>query len=36
VDTTSTAGELFFNIVASVSQWERPVIGERTAEAKAQ
>ncbi len=31
VDTTSATGELFFNIVASISQWERRVIGERTA-----
>jgi DNA invertase Pin-like site-specific DNA recombinase len=30
VDTTSATGELFFNIVASISQWERRVIGERT------
>lgn len=35
VDTTSAAGELFFNIVASISQWERRVIGERTAAALA-
>ena len=30
VDTTSATGELFFNIVASISQWERRIIGERT------
>lgn len=30
VDTTSATGELFYNIVASISQWERRVIGERT------
>jgi DNA invertase Pin-like site-specific DNA recombinase len=33
VDTTSATGELFFNIVASISQWERRVIGERTSAA---
>lgn len=35
VDTTSATGELFYNIVASISQWERRVIGERTASALA-
>lgn len=35
VDTTSATGELFFNIVASISQWERRVIGERTSAALA-
>ena len=30
VDTASASGELFFNLVASVSQWERRAIGERT------
>lgn len=35
VDTTSATGELFYNIVASISQWERRVIGERTAAALA-
>ena len=30
VDTSSASGELFFNLVASVSQWERRAIGERT------
>src|SRR4029453_10193402 len=30
VDTSSAAGELFFNLVAAVSQWERRAIGERT------
>lgn len=33
VDTTSATGELFHNIVASISQWERRIIGERTKEA---
>ena len=33
VDTTSATGELFHNIVISISQWERKVIGERTREA---
>jgi len=27
VDTASASGELFFNLVASVSQWERRAIG---------
>lgn len=35
MDTTSATGELFYNIVASISQWERKVIGERTAAALA-
>ncbi len=35
VDTSSASGELFFNLVASVSQWERRAIGERTTAAMA-
>jgi site-specific DNA recombinase len=35
VNTGSAAGELFFNLVASVSQWERRAIGERTVAAMA-
>jgi site-specific DNA recombinase len=35
VDTASASGELFFNLVASVSQWERRAIGERTQSAMA-
>jgi DNA invertase Pin-like site-specific DNA recombinase len=35
VDTASASGELFFNLVASVSQWERRAIGERTKSAMA-
>jgi site-specific DNA recombinase len=35
VDTGSAAGELFLNAVASISQWERRAIGERTASAMA-
>jgi len=35
VDTASASGELFFNLVASVSQWERRAIGERTLSAMA-
>lgn len=35
VDTGSASGELFFNLVASVSQWERRAIGERTLAAMA-
>jgi DNA invertase Pin-like site-specific DNA recombinase len=35
VDTGSAAGELFLNVVASISQWERRAIGERTASAMA-
>jgi len=30
VDTTTATGTLFYNIVASISQWEREIIGERT------
>jgi DNA invertase Pin-like site-specific DNA recombinase len=30
VDTSSATGEPFFNIVASIRQWERRVTGERT------
>ena len=33
IDTRSAAGRLVLNILASVSQWEREVIGERTSEA---
>lgn len=33
VDTTTPNGELVANIVASVAQWERRLIGERTSEA---
>lgn len=36
VDTSSPSGELFFNLVASVSQWERRAIGERTQAAMSQ
>lgn len=32
LDTSSAAGRLVLNIMASVSQWEREIIGERTAE----
>jgi site-specific DNA recombinase len=35
VDTSSASGELFFNLVAAVSQWERRAIGERMAAALA-
>ena len=35
VDTTSATGELFYNIVASISQWKRRAIGERTRTAMA-
>jgi site-specific DNA recombinase len=35
VDTSSATGELYLNIVASISQWERKKIGERTKEALA-
>jgi DNA invertase Pin-like site-specific DNA recombinase len=35
VDTTSPSGELVANVMASVAQWERRVIGERTREALA-
>lgn len=30
VDTTTAAGELVANVIASVAQWERRMIGERT------
>lgn len=30
VDTAGASDELFFNLVASVSQWERRAVGERT------
>ena len=30
IDTRSAAGRLVLNILASVSQWEREIIGERT------
>lgn len=33
IDTTTAAGRLVANIFASVAQWEREVIGERTADA---
>jgi len=32
VDTGTPTGELFYNIIASLSQWERKKIGERTRE----
>lgn len=35
VDTTTAAGELVANVMASVAQWERRAIGERTREALA-
>lgn len=35
VDTTTSAGELVANVMAAVAQWERRVIGERTAAALA-
>lgn len=35
VDTTTPAGELVANVMAAVAQWERRVIGGRTAEALA-
>jgi DNA invertase Pin-like site-specific DNA recombinase len=35
VDTTTPAGELVAHVMASVAQWERRVIGQRTAEALA-
>ena len=31
IDTRSAAGRLVLNVLASVSQWEREAIGERTA-----
>jgi len=33
IDTRSAAGRLILNILASVSQWEREAIGERTKDA---
>lgn len=33
IDTRSAAGRLVLNILASVSQWERETIGERTSDA---
>lgn len=33
IDTRSAAGRLVLNVPASVSQWEREAIGERTATA---
>lgn len=33
LDTTSAGGRLVANIMASVAQWEREIIGERTSEA---
>lgn len=35
LDTGTAAGRLVLNVMASVSQWEREVIGERTREALA-
>ena len=35
IDTRSATGRLVLNVLASVSQWEREAIGERTAEALA-
>lgn len=35
IDTRSAAGRLVLNVLASVSQWEREAIGERTAAALA-
>ena len=35
LDTTTATGELMMNLLASVSQWERKVIGERTHDAMA-
>ena len=33
LDATTATGELMMNLLASVSQWERKVIGERTSDA---
>jgi site-specific DNA recombinase len=33
MDATSATGRLMMNLLASVSQWEREVIGERTSDA---
>ncbi len=35
IDTSTASGPLVLNVMGSVSQWEREVIGERTAEALA-
>lgn len=35
LETQSAAGRLILNIMASVSQWEREAIGERTRDAPA-
>jgi site-specific DNA recombinase len=35
MDTRSAAGRIVLNVLASVSQWEREAIGERTAAARA-
>ena len=35
VDTTTPAGELMANVMASVAQWERRIIGQRTKDALA-
>ncbi len=35
IDTATAAGRLVLNVMASVAQWEREAIGERTAEALA-
>ena len=35
IDTSTASGRLVLNVMASVSQWEREAIGERTAEALA-
>lgn len=35
IDSTTAAGRLVLNVMASVAQWEREAIGERTAEALA-
>ena len=36
IDTKTAGGRLVLNVLASVSQWEREVIGERTAQALAE
>jgi DNA invertase Pin-like site-specific DNA recombinase len=35
LDATTATGELMMNLLASVSQWERNIIGERTRDAMA-